>query len=83
MVLRILIAFISLPGFVTFVLRSMPIVWRGRYRRMLCCWSACTAVHLGRSPLAELVKKISAATALLTGTCIVTHHTADCRHVPQ
>ena len=32
-----LIAFTSLPGFVTLVFRGMPTVWRGRHR-LIFCW---------------------------------------------
>ena len=31
-----MIAFTSLPGFVTLVFYSMPTVWRGRYRLLRC-----------------------------------------------
>jgi hypothetical protein len=51
-----LIAFPSLPGFVTMVLRGLPTVWRGRHRRIFC-WLICMqAVSPGRKTLEELAR---------------------------
>jgi hypothetical protein len=35
-----LLAFTSLPGFVTLVFRGMPTVWRGRHRSCHGCFDA-------------------------------------------
>jgi hypothetical protein len=51
-----LIAFTSLPGFVTMVCRGMPTVWRGRHR-LICCWLlVLQAEHPGRTTLAEMAR---------------------------
>jgi hypothetical protein len=50
------IAFTYLPGFVTLVLRGLPIVWRGRHRLMLCWLIFLQAVHPGRKTLAEMAR---------------------------
>jgi hypothetical protein len=51
-----LIAFTSLPGFVTLVVRGMPTVWRGR-PRLLCCWLIfLQAVPPGRTTLAAMAR---------------------------
>ena len=51
-----LIAFTSLPGFVTMVFRGMPTVWRGRHR-LICCWFIfMQAVHPGRKTLEEMAR---------------------------
>jgi hypothetical protein len=56
MALRMLMACTSLPSFVTIVLRSMPTVWRGRHR-LLLCWLICMqAVHPGRKTLDEMAR---------------------------
>src|SRR5262249_19213063 len=56
MALLMLIAFTSLPGFVTFVFRGMPTVWRGRHR-LIFCWLICMqAVHPGRKTLEEMAR---------------------------
>src|SRR6266851_4989434 len=47
------IAFTSLPGFVTIVLRGMPNVWRGRHRLLLCWLIFMQAVSPGRKTLEE------------------------------
>ena len=51
-----LIAFTSLPGFVTMVFRGMPTVWRGRHRLIFCWLIFMQAVHPGRKTLAEMAK---------------------------
>jgi hypothetical protein len=51
-----LIAFTSLPGFVTMVFRGMPTVWRGRHRLIFCWLIFIQAVHPGRKPLEEMAK---------------------------
>ncbi len=51
-----LIAFTYLPGFVTMVFRSMPIVWRGRHRLMLCWLIFMQAVSPGRKTLEEMAR---------------------------
>jgi hypothetical protein len=49
-------AFPSLPSFVTMVCRGMPIVGRGRHRRLLC-WLLCMqAGHPGRKTVAEMAR---------------------------
>src|SRR5438477_11364859 len=54
--LHMLIAFTSLPGFVTMVFRGMPTVWRGRHR-LIFCWLICMqAVSPGRKTLAEMAR---------------------------
>ncbi len=51
-----LIAFTSLPGFVTMVCRGMPTVWRGRHR-LICCWLIfMQAVSPGRKTLEEMAR---------------------------
>jgi hypothetical protein len=54
--LRMMIAFTYLPGFVTLVLRSMPPVWRGRHRLLLCWLLFMHAVAPGRKTLEELAR---------------------------
>lgn len=51
-----LIAFTSLPGFVTMVFRGMPTVWRGRHRLIFCWLIFIQAVHPGRKTLEEMAK---------------------------
>jgi Transposase DDE domain len=51
-----LIAFTSLPGFVTMVLRGMPTVWRGRHRLLFCWLIFLQAVHPGRKTLEEMAR---------------------------
>jgi hypothetical protein len=51
-----LIAFTSLPGFVTMVLRGMPTVWRGRHRLIFCWLIFMQAVSPGRKTLAEMAR---------------------------
>jgi hypothetical protein len=51
-----LIAFTSLPGFVTMVLRGMPTVWHGRHRLIFCWLLFLQAVHPGRKTLAEMAR---------------------------
>ena len=51
-----LIAFTSLPGFVTMVFRGMPTVWRGRHRLIFCWLIFIQAVHPGRKTLAEMAR---------------------------
>jgi hypothetical protein len=51
-----MIAFPYLPGFVTVVLRGMPLVWRGRHRLMLCWLIFMQAVHPGRHTLEEMAR---------------------------
>jgi hypothetical protein len=56
-----MIAFTSLPGFVTMIFHGMPTVWRGRHRLILC-WLVCMhAVHPGRHTLAEMARWTPAA----------------------
>jgi hypothetical protein len=56
MALRMLTAFTYLPGFVTIVFRSMPTVWRGRPRLLLCWLVFMQAVHPGRKTLEEMAR---------------------------
>ena len=56
-----LIAFTSLPGFVTLVFRGMPIVWRGRHRLLLCWLVFMQAVSPGRKTLAAMARWTPAA----------------------
>jgi len=56
MALRILMAFTSLPGFVTLVFRSMPTVWRGHHRLLLGWLVFMQAVHPGRKTLEEMAR---------------------------
>jgi DDE family transposase len=56
MALHMLIAFTSLPGFVSMVLRGMPTVWRGHPRLIFCWLIFMQAVHPGRKTLAEMAK---------------------------
>jgi hypothetical protein len=49
-----MIAFTYLPGFVTMIFHSMPTVWCGRHRLILCWLVFMQAVHPGRHTLAEL-----------------------------
>ena len=51
-----LIAFTSLPGFVTMVFRGMPTVWRGRHRLLFCWLIFMQAVSPGRKTLAEMAR---------------------------
>ena len=51
-----LIAFTSLPGFVTMVFRGMPTVWRGRHRLIFCWLIFMQAVSPGRKTLAEMAR---------------------------
>jgi len=46
----------SLPGVATSVFRSMPTVWRGRHRLLLCWLVFLPAVHPGRKILEELAR---------------------------
>ena len=51
-----LLAFTSLPGCVTMVLRGMPTVWRGRHR-LIFCWRICLqAVSPGRQTMAAMAR---------------------------
>jgi hypothetical protein len=52
MALRMMMAFTSLPAFVTVVFRGMPTVRRGRHRLLLCWLLFMQAVSPGRKPLA-------------------------------
>jgi hypothetical protein len=61
MALPMLLAFTSLPGFVTLVFRSMPTVWRGRHRLILCWLVFMQAVHPGRHTLEEMARWTPAA----------------------
>jgi hypothetical protein len=61
MALRMMLAFTSLPGFVTMVWRGRPIVWRGRHRFLLCWLVFRQAVHPGRKTLAEMAQWTPAA----------------------
>jgi hypothetical protein len=56
MALRMLMAFTSLPGFVTLVFRGMPTVWRGRHRLIFCWLVFMQAVHPGRHTLEEMAR---------------------------
>jgi hypothetical protein len=56
MALPMLIAFPSLPGFVTMVFRGMPTVWRGRHRLIFCWFIFMQAVHPGRKTLEEMAR---------------------------
>jgi Transposase DDE domain len=56
MALRMMIAFTSLPGFVTMVFRGMPTVWRGRHRLLFCWLVFMQAVHPGRKTLEEMAR---------------------------
>src|SRR5215211_7908899 len=56
MALPMLIAFTSLPGFVTVVFRGMPTVWRGRHRLIFCWLIFMQAVSPGRKTLAEMAR---------------------------
>src|SRR5712691_12394067 len=51
-----LIAFTSLPGFVTMVFRGMPTVWRGRHRLIFCWLIFMQAVSPGRKTLEEMAR---------------------------
>ena len=51
-----MIAFTSLPGFVTMVFRGMPNVWRGRHRLIFCWLVFMQAVHPGRKTLEEMAR---------------------------
>jgi len=51
-----LIAFTSLPGFVTMVFRGMPTVWRGRHRFIFCWLIFMQAVSPGRKTLEEMAR---------------------------
>jgi hypothetical protein len=61
MALRLLMAFTSLPGFVTLVWRGMPTVWRGRHRLIFCWLVGMHAVHPGRPPLEAMARWTPAA----------------------
>jgi len=54
--LRMLMAFTYLPSFVTIVFRSMPTVWRGRHRLLLCWLIFMPAVPPGRKTLEEMAR---------------------------
>jgi len=56
MALRMMIAFTSLPGFVTVVLHGMPTVWRGRHRLLRCWLVFMHAVSPGRKTLEEMAR---------------------------
>jgi hypothetical protein len=56
MALRMMIAFTYLPGFVPLVFRSMPTVWRGRHRLLLCGLIFMHAVAPGRKTLEALAR---------------------------
>src|SRR5882672_11132257 len=56
MVLHMLIAFTSLPGFVTMVFHGMPTVWRGRHRLIFCWLIFMQAVSPGRKTLEEIAR---------------------------
>ena len=56
MALHMLLAFTSLPGFVTRICRGLPTVWRGRHRFIFCWLIFIQAVHPGRKPLAEMAR---------------------------
>jgi hypothetical protein len=51
-----LLAFTSLPGFVTMVFRGMPTVWRGRHRLIFCWLIFMQAVHPGCKTLEEMAR---------------------------
>src|SRR5437870_645923 len=56
MALLMMLAFTSLPGFVTVVFCGMPNVWRGRHR-LLLCWLVCLqAVSPGRKTSEEMAR---------------------------
>ena len=59
--LRMMMAFPSLPGFVTLVFRGMPTVWRGRHRLIFCWLIFMQAVHPGRHTLEEMARWTPAA----------------------
>src|SRR5437763_16606916 len=59
--LHMLIAFTSLPGFVTMVFRGMPTVWRGRHRLIFCWLIFMPAVSPGRKTLEEMARWAPAA----------------------
>ena len=61
MVLRMLMAFTYLPGFVILVFRGMPTVWRGRHRLIFCWLVFMQAVHPGRHTLEEMARWTPAA----------------------
>jgi hypothetical protein len=56
MVLRMMIAFTYLPGFVTMVFRSMPTVWRGHHRLILCWLIFMQAISPGPKTLEEMAR---------------------------
>src|SRR2546428_357059 len=56
MALHMMMAFTYLPGFVTVVFRSMPTVWRGRHRLLLCWLVFMQAVHPGRKTWADITR---------------------------
>jgi hypothetical protein len=56
-----MIAFTSLPGFVTMIFHGMPTVWRGRHRLILCWLVFMQAVHPGRHTLEEMARGTPAA----------------------
>ena len=56
MALFMMVAFTSLPGFVTVVFRGLPNVWRGRHRLMLCWLVLMQAVYPGRKTLEEMAR---------------------------
>jgi hypothetical protein len=56
MALRMMIAFTSLPGFVTMVFRGMPNGRRGRHRLIFCWLVFMQAVHPGRITLEEMAR---------------------------
>jgi Transposase DDE domain len=51
-----MIAFTYLPGFVTVVFRSMPSIWRGRHRFILCWLVFMQALYPGRKTLQEMAR---------------------------
>ena len=51
-----MIAFTSLPAFVTMVLRGMPNVWRGRHRLLLCWLVFGQAISPGQKTLEEMAR---------------------------
>jgi hypothetical protein len=56
MMLRMMMAFTYLPGFVTLVFRGMPTVWRGRHRLLLCWLVFMQAVSPRRKTLEEMAR---------------------------
>jgi hypothetical protein len=56
-----MIAFTSLPGCVTRVLRGRPMVWRGRHRLVLGWLVFMQAIAPGRTTLAEMARWTPAA----------------------